>query len=194
MGTEISIKGMVCQRCIAVIEGGIRELGYKPDQISLGKLSFNTALDTNAIKRIEDLLTVNGFALISNRQVKIVKQVKDIIDEIFLKDGRHHNKVKFSSLLPERLHMNYDSVSELFASTEGITLEKYIIAKRLERVKELLVYTKLTLTEIAFITGFSSLNHLSRQFKQLTGLSPSHFKAIKKTKQTVSGQTLKGKR
>jgi AraC family transcriptional regulator len=83
--------------------------------------------------------------------------------------------------------MNYDSVSELFTQIEGITLEKYIITKRLEKVKELLVYTEFTLTEIAYITGFSSINHLSRQFKELTGFSPTHFKSIRTTKQKLAG-------
>jgi AraC family transcriptional regulator len=91
------------------------------------------------------------------------------------------------SKLPATFNMNYDSVSELFTQIEGITLEKYIITKRLEKVKELLVYTEFTLTEIAYITGFSSINHLSRQFKELTGFSPTHFKSIRTTKQKLAG-------
>lgn len=187
MGSDILIKGMVCHRCIAVIKAGITALGYPPDQISLGKLSFNAALDSHALKQIEDFLAENGFSLISNRQVKIVTQVKDIIHDMYATHVKHDTKIRFSSLLSEKLHMNYDSISEIFTTTEGITLEKYVIGKRLEKVKELLVYNNMTLTEIAHVTGFSSLNHLSRQFKALTGLSASHFKSVKQSKQKVSG-------
>jgi AraC-like DNA-binding protein len=90
---------------------------------------------------------------------------------------KYDPRLKFSSLLSGNLHMSYDSISELFTQLEGITLEKYIISKRLEKVKALLVYSDFTLTEIAYMTGFSSINHLSGQFKELTGLSPSHFKS-----------------
>ena len=88
--------------------------------------------------------------------------------------------------------MNYDSISELFTHLEGITLEKYIITRRLEKVKELLVYTEFTLTEIAYITGFSSINHLSKQFKELMGFSPSHYKSVRSSKQKLAGKTSEG--
>lgn len=125
--------------------------------------------------------------MISNRQVRIVNQAKEIISEVFGQNVRYDAKLKFSSLLSETLHMNYDSISELFTELE-ITLEKYIITKRLEKVKELLVYTEFTLTEIAYITGFSSINHLSRQFKELTGFSSSHFKEVRSSKQKLAGK------
>ena len=86
MGSEISIKGMVCQRCIAVIQAGITALGYPPDQITLGKISFINAPDNHALEKIERFLTGNGFALVCNRQVRMVRQVKEVVDEIFSKD------------------------------------------------------------------------------------------------------------
>src|SRR5688572_9363066 len=189
MASEILIKGMVCERCVSVIKEGITNLGVEIAKISLGKLSLKSDIDKEVYNNIEQFLTENGFELISNRQVRIVTHAKELINEVFGQNIKYDSKLKFSSLISETLHMNYDSISELFRQIEGITLEKYIITKRLEKVKELLVYTEFTLTEIAYITGFSSINHLSRQFKELTGFSPSHFKSIRSDKKKIAGQT-----
>lgn len=186
MASEISIRGMVCERCIAVIKEGITNLGHEISKISLGKLSLTEELNNEESNKIESFLQSNGFELISKRQARIVNQAKELIDEVFRENVRYDSKLRFSALLSERLHLNYDSISETFSALEGITLEKYIIAKRLEKVKELLVYTEFSLTEIAYITGFSSINHLSRQFKELTGLSPTHFKTVKNTRLFIS--------
>ena len=187
MASEILIKGMVCERCISVIKEGITNLGYEVNKVSLGKLSLKSEVDRDGYNRIELFLSENGFEMISTRQVRIVNQAKELINEVFGQNVKYDAKLKFSSLLSESLHMNYDSISEIFTQLEGVTLEKYIIAKRHEKVKELLVYTEFTLTEIAYITGFSSINHLSRQFKELTGLSPSHFKEVRSSKLKLAG-------
>jgi AraC family transcriptional regulator len=189
MASEILIKGMVCERCVSVIREGITDLGYAIAKVSLGKVLMISDLDKEAFDRISYFLSENGFELISNRHVRIVSQAKDIINEVFGENVKYDAKMKFSFLLSEKLHMNYDSISELFTEMEGITLEKYIITKRLEKVKELLVYTEFTLTEIAYITGFSSINHLSRQFKELTGFSPSHFKSVRSDKKKLAGKS-----
>ena len=178
MAAELLIKGMVCERCVSVITEGITQLGFSINKLSLGKLSLKNDLTKDDTNKIGNFLSDNGFELISNRQVRIVSQAKEVINEVFNENLKYDAGLKFSGLLSEKLHMNYDSISEVFTKIEGITLEKYIITKRLEKVKELLVYTDFTLTEIAYITGFSSINHLSRQFKELTGFSPSHFKTL----------------
>jgi AraC family transcriptional regulator len=188
MATKILIKGMVCERCVSVIKDGITVLGFEVSNVSLGKLIFKNQPDQEGLSKIASFLAENGFELISNRQLRVVNEVKNIINEVFGVNLKYDARLKFSTLLSESLHMNYDSISELFTETEGVTLEKYIITKRLEKVKELLVYTEFTLTEIAYITGFSSINHLSRQFKELTGLSPSHFKSVRASKQKLAGE------
>jgi AraC family transcriptional regulator len=187
MASAILIKGMVCDRCVTVIKEGITNLGYEINKVSLGKLSLKSDLDQEGYNRIECFLVENGFSMVSNRQVRIVSQAKELINEVFRQNVKYHAKLKFSSLLADTMHMNYDSISALFTALEGITIEKYIITKRLEKVKELLVYTDFTLTEIAYITGYSSINHLSRQFKELTGLSPSHFKEVRSSKEKLTG-------
>lgn len=188
MTSEILIKGMVCERCIAVIRKGITDLGLELTKISLGKLSFRSELNEENLAKLKTFLAENGFELISNRQIRIVHRAKELIDEVFKENIKYDSRLRFSTLLSEKLNLNYDSISEVFTKIEGTTLEKYIIARRLEKVKELLVYTDFRLTEIAYVTGFSSINHLSSQFKELTGFSPSHFKAIKTNKQILSGK------
>lgn len=190
MTSEILIKGMVCERCIAVIRKGIADLGLELATISLGKLSLGSELNKEDFAKVKTFLSENGFELISNRQIRIVNRAKEVIDEVFKENIKYDSQLRFSTLLSEKLNLNYDSISEVFTQIEGTTLEKYIIARRLEKVKELLVYTDFRLTEIAYVTGFSSLNHLSSQFKELTGLSPSHFKAIKTNKRILSGKDL----
>jgi AraC-like DNA-binding protein len=181
------IKGMVCERCISVIKEGVTNLGFDVLKISLGRISINSELDNKGLNRVNSFLSGNGFEPISNRQVRIVNQVKEIINEVLGTNVKYEVKPKFSSLLSEKLNLNYDSISQLFTEMEGMTLEKYIITRRLDKVKELLAYTDSTLTEIAYITGFSSINHLSRQFKDLTGFAPSHFKSIHFQRKRIPG-------
>ncbi len=185
--TDILIKGMVCDRCVSVIKNGIEQMGFAVKNISLGKVSLDKPLADEEITRINSFLIDNGFEWLENRHQKMIDHVKKIIADVFSQDVKYDLKLKFSTLLAESLHMNYDSISELFSASEGITLERYIITRRIEKVKELLVYTDFTLTDIAYITGFSSVNHLSRQFKEFSGLTPSHFKKIKTEKNKLTG-------
>lgn len=177
MATEIMIRGMVCERCITIIRDGLTAFGFEVESISLGKLTFARSLDDKAKQTVESYLIENGFALISNRQIRIVNQVKQLIDDVFSDQSRRQPRIRFATYLPENLHLNYDSISHSFAELEGVTLEKYIISKRIDKVKELLVYTNRSLTEIAYDVGFSSINHLSRQFKDYTGQTPTCFRS-----------------
>lgn len=185
--TDILIKGMVCDRCVSVIRKGMEQMGFPVKNISLGKVSLDKPLAQEDIVRVNSFLLDNGFEWMENRHQKMIDQVKKMIADVFAQNVKYDVKLKFSKLLAESLHMNYDSISELFSAAEGITLERYIITKRIEKVKELLVYTDFTLTEIAYITGFSSVNHLSRQFKEFSGLTPTYFKKIKTEKNKLSG-------
>jgi AraC family transcriptional regulator len=178
--TELLIKGMVCGRCVAVIRDGISTMGYDIDNMTLGKVRLTADPGKEGIKKIQSFLIEHGFELTPTRQSKIIQQVKNIINEA-LQNSIDSSKVKFSLLISQTLNMNYDSISELFSRFERITIERYVIITRVEKVKELLVDTEFTLTEIAHRTGFSSLNHLSRQFKEQTGLTPSEFRSARST-------------
>lgn len=183
---DIFIKGMVCGRCISLIRHGIIEMGYQIDKVSLGKVSLISHIGSEDRVRIEQFLSLSGFEVISDRYSRLIKKVKEIIQEVFNENVKYERKLRFSALLSELLHMSYDSISETFSKYEGETLEQYIINRRLDKVKELLMYTEFTLTEIAYLTGFSSLTHLSRQFKEHNGLSPSHFKSLRSTKDKLT--------
>lgn len=185
---EILVKGMVCERCKVAIKEGILNLGYTVKNVSLGKISLTQPLEAKAMGEINALLNDLGFDIISSRYARVVARVKQIISDAFRDNVKHEVRQKLSLILSQDLNMNYDSISELFTKYEGVTIEKYVISKRLEKVKELLVYSDFTLTEVAHIAGFNSINHLSRQFKELVGLSPSHFKALRKEKKSLSGE------
>ncbi|MBX2894811.1 MAG: helix-turn-helix transcriptional regulator [Cyclobacteriaceae bacterium] len=182
---QLLIRGMVCDRCISVIKQGLEDLGHVVQRISLGRVVFDKNLSKQDKNKISKFLADAGFELITDRQHKIVSQVKKVIDDVFNQNIQYDAQVRFSGLLADTLHMNYDAISQAFSETEGLSLERYIITKRLEKVKELLVYTEFTLTEIAYITGFNSIHHLSRQFKELTGLTPSHFKSLRNEKKNL---------
>lgn len=178
----IHIKNMVCNRCIKVVKEELQKLGYKVDEISLGEASIQSEnkIDFHLINKV---LNENGFELIDSRHSRIIEKIKVITIETIkeMSEGKI-SQVQFSELLQENLYLSYQYLSGLFSSSEGITIEKYIILQKIEKVKELIVYDELSISEIAYRLGYSSVQHLSNQFKKITGLSPSHFKKIKDIK------------
>jgi AraC-like DNA-binding protein len=132
-------------------------------------------------EKVKEVFTKHGFELLYDKKSYIIEKIKSIVIELIHYQDTRENK-KLSFLIEERAEMDYAYLSSLFSATEGITIEKYIILQRVERAKELLVYDELTLSEIAWQLGYSSVQHLSHQFKKVTGLTPSHFKEIKEDK------------
>ncbi|MEK6480424.1 helix-turn-helix domain-containing protein [Catalinimonas sp. 4WD22] len=180
--TEINIKGMVCNRCISTIQGLLTQKGYAVQQISLGKVIFSNAIEINRKEEVAQLLSSLGFELISDKNEQCLEAIKQAIREWISASEDGLRQLKLSEFISQKFSKNYDSLGEFFSKYEGKTIEKYYIAIRLDRVRELLVYTDLSLSEIAFQTGFSSAHHLSSQFKKNTGLSPSTLRDIKKKK------------
>lgn len=189
MQQSFLIKGMVCERCISFIREGSKKLGLSLQSISLGKIVFTDALNSTDQLKLINFLTEHGFEPISNRHERTIQQIKQLVAKFIEDSPNNRKKVKFSEIISESLHLNYDSISELFSSSEGVTLEKYIITKRIERVIELLTYSNLTLTEISYQLGFSSINYLSKQFKEIIGLSPSHYRQLKIEKEKLSARS-----
>ncbi len=176
----IYIKNMVCNRCIKVVREEFEKLGLYVKNIQLGEVEVindETKLD---IKKINDALVANGFELLDNKNSRVIEKVKiSVINLIKSVDSGKDININFSGYLTHQSGLNYHYLSTLFSSLEGITIEKYIIHQKIEKVKELLVYGELTLSEIAFRLGYSSVQHLSNQFKKITGLTPSYFKSLK---------------
>lgn len=175
------IKNMVCNRCIMAVRGIFTSLGYPPVRISLGEVETESTIPETTIIKLRESLVNMGFELIDNTRGRLVEKIKNLIIELI-----HHSspdiKVNYSTYIESKLHKDYSYLSSLFSEVEGTTIEKYIIHQKIEKVKELLVYDELILSEIADKMGYSNVAYLSSQFKKITGLTPSHFKQVKEKK------------
>ena len=171
------IKNMVCNRCIMVVDTELRKLGLNPLRVQLGEVEIRETPDKVMKAKLTENLQALGFDLIDNKKSRIIEKIKNTIIELVHHQENASDK-KLSALLTEALPYDYNYLSNLFTAIEGITIEKYFIAQKIEKVKELLVYDELTLSEIAFRLNYSSVAYLSNQFKKITGLTPSHFKRI----------------
>jgi AraC family transcriptional regulator len=181
--TSLFIKNMVCSRCIRVVKEELEKTGLDVRSITLGEAVVTGKMDSEKLQQIRKILADNGFELIDDKKVKIIEKIKTLIVElIHHKNPAEHLPINYSHYLSEALNLDYHYLSTLFSSIENTTIEKYIILQKIERVKELLVYNELTLSEVAYQMGYSSVQHLSNQFKKITGYTPSHFKQIKENK------------
>lgn len=173
---------MVCQRCIIVVQRELEKLQLVPKQIQLGEVIFQNSITSQQILDIKTALAFHGFEILDDRKAMIIEKVKNIIVDIIHGSDDVVVKQNFSTIIGQQIPYDYNYISSIFSTTEGITIEQYIIFQRIERVKELLVYNELSLSEIAYKLDYSNVQHLSTQFKKITGLTPSHFKAIKENK------------
>lgn len=179
--SSIFIKNMVCNRCIMVVQNELKKLNLDVQSVSLGRVDLNTPINKEEMQKLEKALVSLGFELIDDRKSKIIESIKNtIIDLVHQQEDQI--KVNLSDLLSSKLKLDYGYLSSLFSQVEGITIEKYFILQKIEKVKELLVYDELSLGEIAYRLNYSSVAYLSNQFKKITGLTPSHFKQIKEQK------------
>jgi len=164
-----------------VVKTELEKLGLHPEVVKLGEVLLHESEKQIDKKKINEVFAKHGFELLDDKKSHMVVKIKStVIELIHYQDSKEHKKISY--LIEEKIGLDYTYLSSLFSATEGITIEKYIILQRIERVKELLVYDELTLSEIAWQLGYSSVQHLSHQFKKVTGLTPSHFKEIKEDK------------
>jgi AraC family transcriptional regulator len=173
---------MVCDRCKMVVrqELDLLQLPYK--NVDLGQVELSTEPGKEQLDTLREHLQKLGFELLDDKKTKTVERIKtEIVSLIHGKDAEEFN-LKLSAMLEEKIGVGYHYLSNLFSSVEGITIEKYAILQRIEKVKELLMYDEKSLSEIAYEMGYSSVQHLSQQFKKVTGLTPSHFKNLKENK------------
>jgi YesN/AraC family two-component response regulator len=174
---KLFIKNMVCQRCVMTVENIFRNLQLPYRSVKLGEVEITGKLAEETTTQLQTALHKVGFELIETRVNKLVADIKQAVMEYLLLGLDSQNR-KLSSFITSKIPNDYSYLSDLFSSVEGKTIEQYFILQRIEKVKELLVYDQLSLTEISYRTGFSSVHHLSAQFKKVTGLTPSHFKKI----------------
>lgn len=174
---SLLIRNMVCHRCILTVEQIFQQLNIPVSGVQLGVVSLCKPLSEEQKKALENTLQKVGFELISTRIQKLIEDIRQLV--IRYQDmAEEENRPKLSAFISDSLHYDYSYLSDLFSSVEGTTIEQYFIRQRIEKVKELLVYDQLSLTEISYKTGFSSVHHLSSQFRKVTGFTPSHFRKI----------------
>lgn len=176
---DVYIKNMVCDRCVRVVREELEKLGLKVERVELGKADVAADSTTVNLEAIRRVLKINGFEYLEDRKAQLVEQMKTLIIELIRSDQLEHMDVNLSEYLAKQMGKNYHYLSSLFSSVMSMTIERYMILQKIERVKELLAYNELSLSEIAYRLGYSSVQHLSSQFKKVTGLTPSHFKSIK---------------
>ena len=173
------IKNMVCNRCRMVVETIFRDAGLAPLRTDLGEVQIDDGeLDKEQREHLSTALRHAGFELIDSRKSRLIEQIKNMVIG-WIHHSDEQPKQKYSELISAALHHEYSSLSRLFSETEGITIEQYIINQKIERVKELMIYDERSLSQIAFDLGYSSVAHLSTQFKKITGMTPTYFKGLR---------------
>lgn len=164
-----------------VVKNELEKLCFQTLNISLGEVELKNDLTEIEKINLDDHLKTFGFELIEDKKSRLIGQIKSSIIEI-IHQNNSELKSNLSDYLSSKLHHDYTYLSNLFSEVEGTTIEKYFIAQKIEKVKELLVYDELSLSEIAYQMNYSSVGYLSNQFKKVTGLTPTHFKNIKEIK------------
>ena len=169
---------MVCIRCQMVLKSELEKLGINYVNVKIGEADVVGYLEPEIIQQLDVNLKKSGLLLMDDKRSILVEKIKSsIIELVHYTDDQI--KVNLSDYLREKLNHDYTYLANLFSEVKGITIEKFYLAHKIEKVKELIVYDELNLSEIAYKMHYSSLAHLSNQFKKYTGLTPSHFKKLK---------------
>jgi len=174
---------MVSARCKMAVKEELRKLGLHFIVVDLGEVDIMENISTEQREQLRTALHNSGLELMDDKKAILIEKIKNsIIEMVHHSDGE--NNVNFSDFLSEKLDHNYTYLANLFSEVQGTTIEQFMIAHKVERIKELIIYDELNITEIAWKMNYSSVAHLSNQFKKMTGLTPSHFKQLKDKKRT----------
>ena len=177
---------MVCIRCKMVVKAELEKLGLHYIVVELGEAEIMESISVEQHDQFKDALLKSGLELLDDKKSVLIQKIKNVIVELI-----HYSEeplaINFSDHLSQKLNHNYTYLANLFSEVQGTTIEQFIIAHKIERVKELLVYNELNLTEIAYLMHYSSVAHLSAQFKKTTGLTPTYFKNRKEKKRIPIG-------
>ena len=175
---KLYIKYMVSNRCKIAVKEELKKLGLHFMVVDLGEVEIMENISPDVREQVKTALFNAGFELMDDKRSVLIEKIKNTIIEMI-----HHSdeliKTNFSTYLSEKLNYDYTYLANLFSEVQGITIEQFIISHKIERIKELIIYGEQNITEIAWKMNYSSVAHLSNQFKKITGLSPSHFKQLK---------------
>lgn len=183
------IKYMVSLRCKMMVKEELKKIGLHHVIVDLGVVEILEDITPEQFDLLKKNLAMSGLELLDDKKSILIEKIKDVIIEMV-----HYTdelpKVNYSDYISEKLNQDYTYLSNIFSDVKGITIQQYIINHKIERVKELLLYDEMNLTEIAYVLNYSSVAHLSSQFKKVTGLSPSYFKQLKKRKKSKLRENL----
>lgn len=175
---KLYIKYMVSTRCKMVVKEELKKMGLHFIVVDLGEVDIMENINSEQREQLKKELLVSGLELMDDKRAVLIEKIKNVIIEMV-----HYStelpKVNYSDYISEKLNHDYTYLSNIFSEVKGITIQQFIIVHKIERAKELLLYDELNLTEISYKLNYSSVAHLSNQFKKVTGLSPSHFKQLK---------------
>ncbi|MGZ8517617.1 MAG: helix-turn-helix domain-containing protein [Chitinophagaceae bacterium] len=181
---KLYIKNMVCIRCKMVVKAELENLGLHYTTVELGEVEVRENISTEQRDQFKVALLKSGLELMDDKKSVLIQKIKNVIVELV-----HYSEepltIKFSEYLSQKLEHDYTYLANLFSEVQGTTIEKFFITHKIERVKELLVYNELNLTEIAYLMHYSSVAHLSTQFKKVTGLTPSYFKQLREKRRSM---------
>lgn len=178
---KLYIKSMVCGRCKMVVKSEFEKLGLLTISVELGEVELENDISENQKQELLRSLRLLGFDLIDDKKSKTIEKIKTLIIDL-VHQKNNELKGNLSDYLSKNLFQDYNTLSNLFSEVEGTTIEKYFINQKIEKVKELIVYNELTLSEIAYSLNYSTVAHLSNQFKKVTGFTPTYFKQLKDKK------------
>ena len=174
---------MVSNRCKMAVKEELRKLGLHFIVVDLGEVEIMENISAEQREQMKAALLISGFELMDDKKAILIEKIKTAVIEMV-----HHSdeniKINFSDFLSEKLNHNYTYLANLFSEVQGTSIEQFIIAHKIERIKELIIYDELNITEIAWKMNYSSVAHLSNQFKKVTGLTPSHFRQLKDKRRT----------
>jgi len=175
---KLYIKYMVSLRCKMVVKDELKKLGLHFIVVDLGEVEIMEDLTQTQHDILKESLLKSGLELMDDKRSVLIEKIKNVVVEM-VHYADELPKINFSGYISEKLHYDYTYLSNLFSEVKGVTIQQFIILHKIERVKELLLYEELTLTEISYQMQYSSLAHLSNQFKKITGMTPSQFKLLK---------------
>lgn len=175
---RLYIKNMVCIRCKMVVKSELEKLGLQYTLIELGEAEIKDDISDVTKSKLDAALQKQGLELMDDKKSMLIEKIKTVIIEL-IHYSEYPLKINLSDYLTSKINYDYTYLANLFSEVQGTTIEHFFIYHKIERVKELLVYDELNLKEIAYKLHYSSVAHLSNQFKKVTGLTPSHFKQLK---------------
>ena len=178
---KLFIKNMVCARCISVVKAELEGFGLTTLAVQLGEADIAEEITSQQKQQLSTVLAAIGFELYDDKKTKTIERIKALIGELVHTNNNDIN-YNLSDYLTTHLHQDYSAITNTFSMVENMTIEQYYIRRKIEKAKELIVYSELTLSQVAYQLNYSSIAHLSAQFKKVTGLTPSFYKALKAEK------------